>query len=109
MEPIYLPFISPRDYDTFRRILHSDLPNTYDEWFTLHTKERADRGRAGCPVREIKVNPNEFSLSFPKIISGRIGGAVQPGSEWRQWRQIVGLLDARAVLSENSIRRGFAS
>jgi hypothetical protein len=35
-------------------------------------------------------------LSFPKIISGRIGGAVQPGSEWRQWRQIVGLLDARA-------------
>jgi len=61
MEPIYLPFISPRDYDTFRRILHSDLPNTYDEWFTLHTKERADRGRAGGPVREIKVNPNEFS------------------------------------------------
>ena len=38
-------------------------------------------------------------LSFPKIISGRIGGAVQPGSEWRQWRQIVGLLDARAHLS----------
>jgi hypothetical protein len=61
MEPIYLPFISPRDYDTFRRILHSDLPNTYDEWFTLHTKERADRGRAGGPVREIKVDPNEFS------------------------------------------------
>ena len=38
-------------------------------------------------------------LSFPTIISGRIGGAVQPGSEWRQWRQIVGLLDARAHLS----------
>ena len=38
-------------------------------------------------------------LSFPKIISGRIGDAVQPRSEWRQWRQIVGLLDARAHLS----------
>src|SRR5271169_5468238 len=38
-------------------------------------------------------------LSFPKIISRRIGDAVQPGSEWRQWRQIVGLLDARAHLS----------
>ena len=61
MGPTYLPFLSPRDYDTFRRILHFDLPNTYDEWFTLHTKERADRGRAGCPVREIRVNPNEFS------------------------------------------------
>ena len=38
-------------------------------------------------------------VSFPKIISGRIGGAVQPGSEWRQWRQIVGLLDEKARLS----------
>src|SRR5690242_3453928 len=38
-------------------------------------------------------------VSFPKIISGRIGDAVQPRSEWRQWRQIVGLLDARAHLS----------
>ena len=27
---------------------------------------------------------NERDLSFPKIISGRIGGAVQPGSEWRR-------------------------
>jgi hypothetical protein len=34
-------------------------------------------------------------LSFPKIISGRIGDAAQPGSEWRKWRQIVGPLDAR--------------
>jgi hypothetical protein len=61
MEVVYLPFISSRDYDAFRRILHSDLPNTYDEWFQLHTKERADRGRVGHPIREIKVNPNEFS------------------------------------------------
>ena len=38
-------------------------------------------------------------LSFPKIISGRIGGAVQPGWEWWQWRQIVGPLDAKAHLS----------
>jgi hypothetical protein len=38
-------------------------------------------------------------LSLPKIISGRIGGAVQPGSEWRGWCQNVGLLDARAHLS----------
>jgi hypothetical protein len=33
-------------------------------------------------------------LSFPKIISGRIGDAAQPRSKWRQWRQIVGRLDA---------------
>jgi hypothetical protein len=39
------------------------------------------------------------NLSFPKIISGRIGDVAQPRSEWRQWRQIVGLLGARAHLS----------
>jgi hypothetical protein len=42
---------------------------------------------------------NASILSFPKIISGRIGGAVQPGSGWRQWRQIVGLRDVAAHLS----------
>jgi hypothetical protein len=31
-----------------------------------------------------KPDENVFDLSFPKIISGRIGGAVQPGSEWRR-------------------------
>jgi len=40
-----------------------------------------------------------YVVSFPKIISGRIDGAVQPGSGWRQWRQIVELLDVRAHLS----------
>src|SRR4029077_11986787 len=35
-------------------------------------------------------------MSFPKIISGRIDGAVQPGSEWRRCRQLVGSLDAKA-------------
>ena len=35
-----------------------------------------------------------LQVSFPKIISGCIGDAAQPRSEWRQWRQIVGLLDA---------------
>ena len=37
-----------------------------------------------------------LQVSFPKIISGRIGDAAQPRSEWRQWRQNVGLLGARA-------------
>jgi hypothetical protein len=37
------------------------LPTTHDEWFQLHTKEKADRGRAGNAIREIRVNANEFS------------------------------------------------
>jgi hypothetical protein len=38
-------------------------------------------------------------LSLAKIISGRVGGAVQPGLESRGWRQSVGLLDVTADLS----------
>jgi hypothetical protein len=38
-------------------------------------------------------------LSFPKIKSGRIDGAVQPGSEWWRCRQSVGPLDEKAHLS----------
>ena len=30
-----------------------------------------------------------IALSFPKIISGRIDGAVQPGSEWWQCRHMA--------------------
>ena len=76
--------------------------------FPLHPAGRPSDER-GSHLFEVKI-PMLFlqgtrdvladtNLSFPKIISGRIGGAVQPGSEWRQWRQIVGLLDARAHLS----------
>jgi hypothetical protein len=50
-------------------------------------------------------------LSFPKII------AVQPGSEWRGWRQSVGPLDAKARLKVRARlivigrlgRKGFAA
>ena len=48
---------------------------------------------------EVARPSGHFSLSFPKIISGRIGGAVQPGWKWWQWRPIVGPLDAKAHLS----------
>ncbi len=50
-------------------------------------------------MANLAIPPCRDVLSFPKIISGHIGGAVQPGSEWRGWRQSVGLLDAAAHLS----------
>ena len=50
-------------------------------------------------VLQVESEVLEIMLSFPKIISGHIGDAIQPGLEWRQWRQIVGLLDVRARLS----------
>ena len=52
-----------------------------------------------CSRGNIRSQTLRAFLSLPKIISGRIGGAVQPGWEWRGWRQSVGPLDARVHLS----------
>jgi len=46
-----------------------------------------------------RAGVGEQTLYLPKITSGCIGDAAQPSSEWRQWRQIVGRLDARGHLS----------
>src|ERR1019366_7208993 len=51
------------------------------------------------PMSALPESGHSLRLFFPKFISGRIGDAAQPRSEWRQWRQIVGRLDARGHLS----------
>ncbi len=68
---------------------------------TIVTRRLRAMGIRDKPTAPASPWQNGFAerLSFPKIISGRIGGAVQPRSEWRQWRQIAGRLDARAHLS----------
>ena len=59
--------------------------------------------RAGSVADEPAFAPLDifmaFSLSFPKIISERIGDAAQPRSERRQWCQIAGLCGTWAHLS----------
>ena len=42
-----LPLISPGDYETFRRLLNNDLPDTYNEWSNLHLKKLSDVRRQG--------------------------------------------------------------
>ena len=59
-EPYPLPFLGREDYETFRGLNGSDLPDTYDEWFKLHSKQKLDRSRVGYVVKEIQVDPNEF-------------------------------------------------
>jgi hypothetical protein len=51
--------------------------------------------------------PLYLSLSFPKIISGRIGDAAQPRLEWRLWRQLVGRLVARRSMDWFESLAGF--
>jgi hypothetical protein len=60
MPQYLLALINPGDYDSFRRILDPDCPNTYDEWSDLHVKQLADLLARGETYREIQVNPDEF-------------------------------------------------
>src|ERR1035437_1001158 len=71
--------------------------------FSLVRSRSALERTCGCSKLRKLRKASDFRataiLSFPKIISGRIGDAALPRSEWRQWCQIVGLLDARVHLS----------
>ena len=62
MANIPLPFIAPHDYDAFRRILHQELPGTYDEWLHLHEQEKSKARRVNDTIQEIPVDANEFVM-----------------------------------------------
>jgi hypothetical protein len=72
-EPYPLPIIRRHDYDTFRSLDGFDLPDTYDEWFNLHTNEKRERNQAGFDVVEVEVNPSEFAR-FCRARGGRAQG-----------------------------------
>jgi hypothetical protein len=61
MAILYSPKISANDYDAFQRILHPHLADTYNEWLYLQAQQSADWVTRGHVVREIEVDPDEFS------------------------------------------------
>ena len=61
MDEDILAVIDQNDYGSFRHILGGHLPDTYDEWFKLHSQEVADHLRLMHPFREIQVYPDEFA------------------------------------------------
>jgi hypothetical protein len=74
----------------------SSLVPTLNSCRCLHEpKARFPVGRL-VPLSEAGISP---AGSIRLFLTHRIGDAAQPRSEWRQWRQIVGRLDARAHLS----------
>ena len=88
--------------DGSQKTLHStyyDTPDLVLRKAGVSLRVRESGGRFVQTIKSSNGHAGLFNLSFPKIISGRIGGAVQPGSGWRQWRQIVGLRDVAAHLS----------
>lgn len=54
------PFIEPQDYDAFRRLLHSHLPDAQDKWLDLQAEKTLPLVMVGHSVRNVKVDPNEF-------------------------------------------------
>jgi hypothetical protein len=62
MDDIFpIPLITREQYDTFRSLNGSDLPDTYDKWLQLQTKQKVERGRIGYTIKEIRINPDEFT------------------------------------------------
>jgi hypothetical protein len=60
MTDVFEPLIEPQDYDSFRSLLHSHVPDTYDEWLNLQAEKALPLTLAGHRIRNIKVNPDEF-------------------------------------------------
>jgi hypothetical protein len=61
MDVEVFPLILPNDYAAFRRLVGSDIPDTYDEWFNLQRKEIREFVQAGRATKTIEVHSNEFS------------------------------------------------
>ena len=58
----YCAAIAEEDYDTFRTLLTTSLPNEYDMWVRVRArgKARAFRERS-VVIDEIDISPQEFS------------------------------------------------
>ena len=59
--PTILPIIASNDYDSFRGILRSHIPDAYDEWLDLFAQWEKEWGANGTPVRRVNVNTREFA------------------------------------------------
>jgi hypothetical protein len=69
MAIFFVPSIKSDDYDAFRRIIGSDLPDSFDVWANEQSKLIAERLGSGGVTRSIEVNPDEFAAHLRR--SGR--------------------------------------
>ena len=58
-----IPWITPQDYDAIKRALKTDvnLPDTYDEWLNLKTKQIAEIEARGLIADKVIIDPDEFA------------------------------------------------
>ncbi len=57
----YVPIMRQNDYETFRRLMHSNIPDTYNEWRYLLQKLKDDAILRGETVREIEIYPDDLT------------------------------------------------
>lgn len=60
MDQYPIPVFAAQDYEAFRRLLGSDLPDTYDEWLQFHERKTRQLLQVGQDVRAIEIHPDEF-------------------------------------------------
>jgi hypothetical protein len=58
--PTILPVIVPNDYEAFRNILGSNIPDTYDEWFNQFEQWEKINSSNKSGIRRVNVNAAEF-------------------------------------------------
>jgi len=57
----FVAAIPPEHYDSFKRVLNQNLPDTFDLWSFRHSEKMAARTRHGQTIYEVKVDPDEFT------------------------------------------------
>jgi hypothetical protein len=61
MNTMFLPAIRHEQYQSFRRVLNREIPETYEEWKHLSSLKVADSEGKGHKVREVEISPEEFT------------------------------------------------
>lgn len=60
MGKVYLAVIIQDDFESFRKLLHPNFPDTYDEWRNLRAKWHKNHRTEGDTILDVNIKPDEF-------------------------------------------------
>jgi hypothetical protein len=60
MATLFVPQIAEQDYESIRRLLNRDIPDTYDKWLNLIFECVTNNQATGHISETIDIDPNEF-------------------------------------------------
>ena len=56
-----LPWIEPENYEAFRRLMGTRIPDAYEKWLQLHTQQSVNYRASGHQVQIHEVRPDDFA------------------------------------------------